>query len=791
MNSSTSGENSFQNYRPFIIAIVFLVAIMANLILSLLLGFQTGEWQQFARAGVVLAFGIATTIAAFQIRRGRSEFGIYLILYSFLATLIGTALLLANFGLMLGMIEILLTSIVSALVFSYPKSLRMIGIAIIAALVTFGLDFLPLSYRISAPSSITRGLPIIAGLVILALIGLVIWQTIKGKSLRNKILIPILAITALFLSGIIAIGANQTNQSITASENERLLNSYRIFNNRISLLENFSVALATEVANNPAVQEAFANKDRERLIDLTLPSYLILDQEYDIPQYQFHLSPATSFLRLHQLDQYGDDLSSFRATVVAANSEKKSVSGIEIGRGGLGVRGVVPVNYQGTHIGTVEFGLNIDQTLLNELKTSYGDEWQILLLKEPADIATFVSTQTEITPPQPDLVFQASTSETPIFSSLNGYNKVLNGENNLEIVSFDNGSYAILSTPLYDFSGKIIGIIDIVSDQAAITQQQNRQTTTLILILITTLLLIGSTIYFLVTKILDPIAPLTKSAQAIAAGDLDQTVFVSNQDELGVLAQTFNQMAAELKNLFNTLEQRVEARTQDLEIVAEVGTATATILDIDQLLQAVVDLTKERFNLYHSHIYLLDEAGKNLVLARGAGEAGRQMKEKGLSIPLNREQSLVARAAREQKGVTVNDVTQAGDFLPNPLLPDTRSELAVPMIVGGKVIGVFDVQSDKAGRFTDSDINIQTTLAAQIATSIQNVRSFEQSKAQADLESLVNSIGQKIQRSATVEDTLQIAIRELGLALGASRVSANIQSNSQAKAGMLEKSNEQ
>jgi len=90
------------------------------------------------------------------------------------------------------------------------------------------------------------------------------------------------------------------------------------------------------------------------------------------------------------------------------------------------------------------------------------------------------------------------------------------------------------------------------------------------------------------------------------------------------------------------------------------------------------------------------------------------------------------------------------------------------------VIGVFDIQSDVVGRFTDSDVNIQTTLAAQVSTSIQNVRSFEQAKAQAELESLVNAIGQKIQRTASVDDTLQTAIREIGLALGASRVSANI-----------------
>ncbi|MDO9302595.1 MAG: GAF domain-containing protein [Anaerolineales bacterium] len=234
----------------------------------------------------------------------------------------------------------------------------------------------------------------------------------------------------------------------------------------------------------------------------------------------------------------------------------------------------------------------------------------------------------------------------------------------------------------------------------------------------------------------------------------------------------------ELQNL--QLEQRVEDRTKALATVAEVGTATATILETDKLLQEVVNLSKERFNLYHSHIYLLDENSKNLVLASGAGEPGRQMMAKGFSIPLDREQSLVARAARERKGVIVNDVTQAPDFLPNPLLPDTRSELAIPMIVGGKVIGVFDVQSDVVGRFTESDINIQTTLATQVATSIQNVRVFEQSKSQADLASLVNAIGQKIQRATTVDDTLQTAIRELGLALGASRVSANIQANRQA-----------
>jgi putative methionine-R-sulfoxide reductase with GAF domain len=272
-----------------------------------------------------------------------------------------------------------------------------------------------------------------------------------------------------------------------------------------------------------------------------------------------------------------------------------------------------------------------------------------------------------------------------------------------------------------------------------------------------------------------PIAELTQTAEEVASGNLNSRSKVTSTDEVGVLASTFNSMTSQLQETLQGLEQRFAARTRDLAIVAEVGTATATILESKRLLQEVVDLTKERFHLYHSHIYLLDEKGENLVLTAGAGEPGRMMVSEGRSIPLDREQSLVARAARERKGVTVNDVTQAPDFLPNPLLPDTRSELAVPMIVGDKVIGVFDIQSEQVGRFTDSDVNIQTTLAAQVAVSIQNVRSFEQAKRQAEIESLANAIGQKIQRSSSVEDTLQIAVRELGMAIGAARVKVNIE----------------
>jgi len=102
------------------------------------------------------------------------------------------------------------------------------------------------------------------------------------------------------------------------------------------------------------------------------------------------------------------------------------------------------------------------------------------------------------------------------------------------------------------------------------------------------------------------------------------------------------------------------------------------------------------------------------------------MRKEGRRIRMSSPRSLVARAARERRGVIVNDVTLDDNFLPNPLLPDTRAEMAVPMIVGDQLIGVLDVQSETVNRFDEEDVRIQTALADQIAVAVQNARLYQQ-----------------------------------------------------------------
>jgi signal transduction histidine kinase/HAMP domain-containing protein len=208
-------------------------------------------------------------------------------------------------------------------------------------------------------------------------------------------------------------------------------------------------------------------------------------------------------------------------------------------------------------------------------------------------------------------------------------------------------------------------------------------------------------------------------------------------DIVTAVAQQLSEHIENLRLLEQAEQRRVQAdgltqelaqRANQLETVATLSTTASTVLDPDKLLQDVVDLTKERFDLYHAHIYLIGEAGI-LLLANGAGEIGRQMVAEQHAILVNEEYSQIAHAAREQKAIIINDVQSQPGFLPNPLLPDTRSEMAVPMIIGDKVIGVFDVQSNNLNGFSKEDASVYTTLAAQVAVALQNARLYVEQAA--------------------------------------------------------------
>jgi PAS domain S-box-containing protein len=313
-----------------------------------------------------------------------------------------------------------------------------------------------------------------------------------------------------------------------------------------------------------------------------------------------------------------------------------------------------------------------------------------------------------------------------------------------EIVKREVDNYLVLAKSIA--AGTLqIGTVEIVFDQAPLRASLGKAQATISTTLVIALIAITFLFFVLFRYAVRPLNHLALVAQDISRGNLSAEIPVEGTEEISFLASALIALVGTVRNTIATLEERVTDRTKALSSVAEVSTAASTILETDKLLQQVVELAKERFNFYHAHIYLLNEQGDTLVLAAGAGEPGRQMVAQKRSIQLSREQSLVARAARERKGVTVNDVTTEPDFLPNPLLPDTHSELAVPMIVGEQVVGVFDVQSEIVGRFTDADIAVQTTLASQVASAVQNARLYTRAETVAqEAQSLVDNAPEAI-----------------------------------------------
>lgn len=271
--------------------------------------------------------------------------------------------------------------------------------------------------------------------------------------------------------------------------------------------------------------------------------------------------------------------------------------------------------------------------------------------------------------------------------------------------------------------------------------------------------------FFIINSITQPLGVVTRAAQAVARGDRDVHVDITSGDEIGVLASSFNTMTDELNASYEGLEERVAERTRDMQTVVEVSNQISTILDMDRLLQDVVDITKERFGLYHTHIYMLDDEGQTLVLTAGAGHVGRQMVAEYRIIDFSNRQSVVATAARDRQSVVFNDVASSPTFLAHPLLPNTKSEVALPLIARGNVLGVLDVQGDEVGYFTEENMNVLEILSNQIATALSNTALFETSDRISRHERALGAIDRQIQQAIDVDEVLQIAVRELGKAL--------------------------
>jgi GAF domain-containing protein/HAMP domain-containing protein len=245
---------------------------------------------------------------------------------------------------------------------------------------------------------------------------------------------------------------------------------------------------------------------------------------------------------------------------------------------------------------------------------------------------------------------------------------------------------------------------------------------------------IGQTI---MNAISQPLIHLATATQRLASGDMTTRIPVENTDELGQVSNAFNQMVEELerdKLVLNTrsldlelANKLSEKRAQELQAISEISRLISAEQRLDTLLALITRLVSEKFDFYHVGIFLIDNARQFAVLQAANSEAGQQMLERGHKLEVG-QMGIVGNVAHTSQARIALDVGSDAVYFDNPDLPNTRSEMALPLNLRGQTLGVLDVQSLTPGAFNESDANTLGILADHIAIAIDNARLFEQSR---------------------------------------------------------------
>jgi GAF domain-containing protein/HAMP domain-containing protein len=267
-------------------------------------------------------------------------------------------------------------------------------------------------------------------------------------------------------------------------------------------------------------------------------------------------------------------------------------------------------------------------------------------------------------------------------------------------------------------------------------------------------------VIFATNRMLRPLGQLTQFAERISRGEWEHRAPDARNDELGQLARAFNRMSAEIRGLITGLEDKVRERTLEVErralqvqTAAEVARDASAVQDVNQMLDETVRLISERFDLYHAGVFLIEDSGDYAVLQAASSEGGRRMLRRGHKLAVGKV-GIVGYVTGTGRPRIALDVGADAVHFANPDLPDTRSEMALPLRAGEKFIGALDVQSAEANAFDEGDIAVLETMADQLALAIENARLLDTQRHLAGQRRMVIDTSQKLSEQLSLDQLL-------------------------------------
>lgn len=307
-------------------------------------------------------------------------------------------------------------------------------------------------------------------------------------------------------------------------------------------------ALSSMIANIDSFSAMLANGEREQLAEALVPVFKVMKKEFSARQFQYHTPPATSFLRLHKPEKFADDLSSFRKTVVATNTLKQNIVGLEKGVAGLGIRGISPVFSAGEHVGSVEFGMSFGQPFFEKFKEKYN-----------VDISLYTNANGKFKKFGSTLAGEPLLKADELTSAL---------RNPLAVKrTYNDQPLAVYAYKIDDFNGNAVGVLEIGMDRSHYVSAINGARNTAIVIGIGALI-VGLMIAGFVARLIG--GPLCQAVEAMneiaqGGGDLTRRLDDEGDNEISRLSKAFNSFAEKVRAMVS----QVYGSTTQLASAAE------------------------------------------------------------------------------------------------------------------------------------------------------------------------------------------------------------------------------
>ena len=497
------------------------------------------------------------------------------------------------------------------------------------------------------------------------------------------------------------------NELIRSAEKRELKVQFDKIFERIESERRLAMAMATLVANQPSVQAALSAGERDRVLLELQDAFAQLQSEFGLRQLQFHTPPAISWLRVHRPEKHGDDLSGFRQTVVATNQRQEAVSGIEQGVAGLGIRGMVPLQVNGRHWGSVEFGFSLGQPFFDQVKQETGLD-VALILNNAGQQSLFASTWGDQALLAPEI-----------------FSLALEGEAQMGAAEIAGSPAAIYSGPLKDFSGTAIGVLSLAMDRGNYIAAYDRAFYQLLTIIGGFLLLGIVAALYISHSVAKPLLQITHAMKNISSGDgdLTQRLPVRGRNELTDIATEFNQFIS-----------RIEALIQELmRAVASVSSSGSHLFDVSDHTQ---DLAKR-------------QQRETTEIATAMNEMTATAQEVARSAASSAE---VTQQADQEARTGQRVVGQAVDAI-NTLAADVASMR--------DVIRDVETRSEKINTILDviRDIADQTNLLA-LNAAIEAARAGEQGRGFSVVADEVRALAHRTQHSTAEINDMITALRE-------------------------------